>query len=73
VFHDPVRSVWNPTTKVPDFVNVTAPITLRRMSPAGVGVWDEASKTFFIAGPFAAGGSTPLLDGLPRIDFGPKR
>jgi len=73
VFHDPFRSTWNPTTKVPNFVNITAPMTLRRMTPANVGTWDEASKTFFMAGPFEMGGAMPLFDGLPRIDFGPKR
>jgi len=73
VFHDPFRSTWNPSTKVPNFVDITAPMTLRRMTPANVGTWDEASKTFLMAGPFEMGGAMPLFDGLPRIDFGPKR
>ncbi|OGS50660.1 MAG: hypothetical protein A3K65_09010 [Euryarchaeota archaeon RBG_16_68_12] len=72
IFHDPVQSRWNPSG-IPDLVNITAPLTLRRMLPAGVGTWDEASKTFSMAGPFAMGGTPPLFEGLPRIDVGPKR
>ena len=72
VFHDPVLSQWDPSG-IPNLVNITAPLTLRRMSPANVGTWDEASKTFSMAGPFAMGGTPPLLEGLPRIDIGPKR
>ncbi len=71
-FHDPMRSRWNPSG-IPDFVNITAPMTLRRTDPAGVGTWDETTKTFTMAGPFAMGGTAPLFDGLPRVDFGPKR
>ncbi len=72
IFHDPYRSHWE-SSGIPTLVNVTAPMTLRRMTPANVGTWDEVSKTFAMAGPTTMGGAKPYFDGLPRIDLGPKR
>ncbi len=72
IFHDPYRSRWD-ASGIPVLSNITAPVTLRRMNPANVGTWDEVSKTFSMAGPFAMGGTPPLYDGLPRIDLAPKR
>jgi hypothetical protein len=64
-WYDPVESVWNPNTKIGDYVVSQAPITLRFVKvngdvqqPGTFFVWDSRGKVLSFAGPYDYGGAT---------------
>ena len=83
-WYDPYTSYWDATRQTPNFYGpdgirgtaddavFLAPAKFRGIIPSGVGYWDDATMTGYVAGPATVGGGNPPLDGLPRFEFVPR-
>ncbi len=72
---DPVKSVWDPTKLIGDYVTFLSNLTLRLVSPGtGYYLWDARDKVLSVAAP--AGFRWPdaglPLSSEPYIEFGPE-
>ena len=72
LWYRPYTSYWDPGLQTPVFDTFLAPAKFRGFVPAGIGTWDDATRTGVIAGPVIAGGGNPPLEGLPRFEFVPR-
>lgn len=76
IWFDPVKSVWDPAGEggkgAPSYSWYMAPLTLKRMEPSDVGIWEDLTKTLSMAGPRAmpSDGNPPAY-GLPIITWKP--
>jgi hypothetical protein len=85
-WYDPVKSRWNPETKIGDYVTFDSPLTLRYIcsdparpstcSSAAQGAfftWDQRGKTISMAGPHSWGTDDLPLDPSPWVEFVPEQ
>ncbi|HKZ98247.1 MAG TPA: PKD domain-containing protein [Thermoplasmata archaeon] len=74
-WYDPVRSVWNPTEKIGDYVTFMSHLELRLIRPSGnYYLYDPRANVVSIAGPHSWGVADNVLplEGFPYIEFGPE-
>ncbi len=73
---DPVKSAWNPSKLIGDYVTFLSNLTLRLVTPSAGGywLWDARAKVFSLAAPagFRWSDTGAPLASEPYIEFGPE-